>query len=69
MLAHIFDDSFGLSNDDLLLRPCRCDTNEWAFAKGVDGLQVISSAEVLIALEDLDLVLEIQLFEQPDYSL
>ena len=68
MFAQVFDNSFRLSDDDLLTSS-RGDADERALSQWVYGLQVISSAEVLIALEDLDLVLEIQLFKQPDYSL
>lgn len=68
VLAQVFNDGFRLSDDDLLAT-FRRDPNDRAFPKWVDGLQVISSTEVFIALEDLDLVLKIQFFEQPDYSL
>lgn len=63
VLAHVFDDSLRLGDDNLFLRICRRDTNHRALAKCVNSFQIGLRAEVLAALEDLDLIFQIQLFE------
>jgi hypothetical protein len=65
VLADIVDNSRRFWEDNLLLRTSRRNTHDWRSLEWMHGFQVIASTELLVAPEDLELILEVQLFEQP----
>lgn len=69
MLAQVLDDCFALSDHSLLFRARRSNANRWRPPKRMHLLHLWSCTELCITLVDLDFILEVQLFEQPDDSL
>lgn len=65
MLTHVVDNRLALCNNNLFVRARGCNANHRRASQRVDLLQVILRAEVCVTLEDFDLIVEVQLLEQP----
>jgi hypothetical protein len=69
VVTDILNDRLRLRDYDVFLRASGPDTDGRRFSKRMNSPQFGSGAFVLIALVALDVVFEIQLFEQPDDAL
>lgn len=69
VLAEILNNHLTLRDNDLLIGASRRDSNDWRLSKRMNRFQVRPSAEVCIALEDLDVVGKVEFFQQPNDAL
>jgi hypothetical protein len=69
VLANIVHNSRRFGQNNLLLGTSRRNGDHWRPLERMHSFQVIASTEVLVASVDLELILEVQLFEQPHCTL
>lgn len=65
MLADIVDNSRRFWKNSLFFRTSRRNTNNRRSSEWMHGFEVIASTEFFVSSEDLELILQVKLFEQP----
>jgi hypothetical protein len=69
VVAYVLNNCLTLCDYNVLVGASRPDADSRRLAKRMDDLQFWACALVLVALVNFDVILEIQLFEQPDDAL